>query len=198
MVGSGAASRIDECDSKAAPARDVSRFERRNAFSRVTAQCRRTRRRRRSRRSPARPGGPRAPDRRSRPEVSMEHSNGTLSGIENVTLSGIENGTLPTGPRGASVATGAEPGPQAGQSSPAPPGRKARPGGCTRSCSPSMGTNGPHRSRAVRCRISARPETPFFSPNACQARLIGRSQKCSKNPPPTIALSGLWSLNNRG
>lgn len=69
--------------------------------------------------------------------------------------------------------------------------------GCTRPCSPPMGADDPHRSRAVRCRICAGPMAPVFSPITYHVGLIGSSDDCSKHLAPMITSSGLLSLSNR-
>src|SRR5579863_7364160 len=48
---------------------------------------------------------------------------------------------------------------------------------------------------AIRFRISESDRTPFPSPNASQAREIGKKTKRVKNPPPTMKLRGECSLN---
>src|SRR5229473_261008 len=45
---------------------------------------------------------------------------------------------------------------------------------------------------------SFRDATPFFRSNASQARDAGSAEYRTKNPPPTMKLSGLWSLNRNG
>lgn len=50
------------------------------------------------------------------------------------------------------------------------------------------------RYPAMRRRISTSDETPFFDPNASQARDSGTFEACENTPPPTMKFLGACSL----
>jgi hypothetical protein len=50
----------------------------------------------------------------------------------------------------------------------------------------------------MRERICESVAAPFFSPKISQARLDGTIDEVAKKPPPTMKLSGLWSLKRNG
>src|SRR5690349_13304969 len=58
------------------------------------------------------------------------------------------------------------------------------------------GPMGTGRYLPIRFRMSVSDRTPLPSPNASQAREIGKYKNRVKKPPPTMKLRGEWSLNS--